>query len=60
MGVYYNPQESVIVPDGFLSLGVERLPRAGGRLSYVVWQRKCGSPSVEYVSKTYGLENNDG
>lgn len=58
MGVYYNPQESVIVPDGFLSLGVERLPRAGGRLSYVVWQENNVVPllAVEYVSKTYGLE----
>lgn len=29
MGVYYDPEKSAIVPDGFLSLGVERLPRAG-------------------------------
>lgn len=58
MGFYYNPQESAIVPDGFLSLGVERLPRAGGRLSYVVWQENNVVPllAVEYVSKTYGLE----
>lgn len=58
MGVYYDPQKSVIVPDGFLSLGVKRLPRAGGRLSYVVWQENNVVPllTVEYVSKTYGLE----
>lgn len=58
MGVYYNPQKSPVVPDGFLSLGVERLPRAGGRLSYVVWQERGIVPvlAVEYVSKTYGGE----
>ena len=58
MGVYYDPEKSVIVPDGFLSLGVERLTRAGGRLSYVVWQEDQVVPllAVEYVSKTYGDE----
>ena len=58
MGVYYEPQKSPIVPDGFLCLGVERLPRAGGRLSYVVWQEGGTVPllAVEYVSKTYGGE----
>jgi len=24
MGIYYDPDEPAIVPDGFLSLGVER------------------------------------
>jgi Uma2 family endonuclease len=58
MGVYYDPQKSPVVPDGFLCLGVERLPRAGGRLSYVVWQEGGIVPllAVEYVSKTYGGE----
>lgn len=57
MGVYYHPQKPAIVPDGFLSLGVQRMPRAGGRLSYVLWQE--GTPpllAIEYVSKTYGNE----
>lgn len=58
MGVYYDLQKSVIVPDGFLCLGVERLPRPGGRLSYVVWQEGGIVPllAVEYVSKAYGGE----
>lgn len=57
MGVYYNPEKPAIVPDGFLSLGVERLTRPGGRLSYVVWQEgKVPILAVEHVSKTYGLE----
>ena len=58
MGIYYDPEKAAIVPDGFLSLGVERLTRAGGRLSYVVWQEDQVVPLlvVEYVSKTYGDE----
>ena len=57
MGVYYDPEKSAIVPDGFLSLGVERLTRAGGRLSYVIWQEgKVPLLALEYVSKTYGQE----
>lgn len=57
MGIYYDPKKPAIVPDGFLSLGVERLPRAGGRLSYVLWQEgKVPILAVEHVSKTYGLE----
>ena len=58
MGIYYDPEKAAIVPDGFLSLGVERLTRAGGRLSYVVWQEDQVVPLlvVEYVSETYGDE----
>lgn len=61
MGVYYSPDESAIVPDGFLSLGVQRLPRAGGRLSYVIWGENLVVPLlvVEFVSKTYGKEYQD-
>lgn len=57
MGVYFDPQKPAIVPDGFLSLGVERMPRLGGRLSYLLWQE--GIPpllAVEFVSQTYGNE----
>ena len=57
LGVYYDPGKAAIVPDGFLSLGVERLTRKGGRLSYVVWDE--GEPPIlalEYVSRTYGQE----
>lgn len=58
MGIYYDPQKSAVVPDGFLCLGVERLKSAGGRLSYVVWQESGIVPllALEYVSKTYGGE----
>lgn len=57
MGVYYDPQKPPIVPDGFLCLGVERLVKQGGRLSYVVWQEgKIPIFALEYVSKTYGGE----
>jgi len=56
MGVYYDPQKPPIVPDGFLCLGVERLVKQGGRLSYVVWQGKIPIFALEYVSKTYSGE----
>lgn len=58
MGVYYNPKEPAIVPDGFLSLGVERRKSAQGRLSYVLWEEKDIVPQfvLEVVSRTYGQE----
>lgn len=57
MGVYYNQQKPPIVPDGFLCLGVQRLLRQGGRLSYVVWQEGVlPILALEYVSKSYGGE----
>lgn len=62
LGVYYDPAEPAIGPDGFLSLGVERL-RQGGRLrlSYVVWQENNVVPQwvLEVVSKTPGSEYDD-
>jgi len=33
MGIYFNPSVPAVVPDGFLSLGVERFVGEGGRLS---------------------------
>ena len=57
LGVYFDPERPAIVPDAFLSLGVDRLNRKGGRLSYVIWQE--GKPPIlalEYVSQTYGQE----
>lgn len=57
MGIYYDPKKPAIVPDGFLSLGVPRMPRAGGRLSYVLWQEDIPPLlTLEHVSKTYGNE----
>ncbi|MBW4574723.1 MAG: Uma2 family endonuclease [Aphanothece sp. CMT-3BRIN-NPC111] len=38
MGVYYDPNEPPIVPDGFLSLGVERFIDEDLRFSYVLWE----------------------
>lgn len=59
MGVYYVPHQPPLVPDGFLSLGVERfLGEEEGRLSYVLWEEKGIAPllALEVVSKTYGGE----
>ena len=61
MGVYHttgkNPRVA-IVPDGFLSLGVERLKAGKLRPSYVVWEENYIVPILvlEVVSKTYGKE----
>jgi Uma2 family endonuclease len=60
MGIYYLPTfpRKSIVPDGFLSLGVERRSRPSGRLSYVMWEEHWTAPIVvvEVVSQTYGGE----
>ncbi|NET59462.1 MAG: Uma2 family endonuclease [Symploca sp. SIO2E6] len=58
LGIYYDQKKSAIVPDGFLSLGVELVPSEEGRLSYVLWQENDVVPLLvlEYVSKTYGQE----
>lgn len=61
MGIYYNPDKSAIVPDGFLSLGVERFrvrdKGRTGRLSYVLWEeKKVPFLVLEVVSQTYGNE----
>ncbi|MEM9219309.1 MAG: Uma2 family endonuclease, partial [Cyanobacteria bacterium P01_F01_bin.150] len=52
-------QVPTIVPDGFLSIGVERHKRNGrGRLSYVLQEENGVLPllALEFVSKTYGQE----
>ncbi|MGB3694765.1 MAG: Uma2 family endonuclease [Spirulinaceae cyanobacterium] len=61
MGVYHQTGTKVrspIVPDGFLSLGVERVKDGEARDSYVVWEEKNVVPIwvLEIVSKTYGGE----
>lgn len=61
MGVYHttglNPKVPV-VPDGFLSLGVERLKSSGTRKSYVVWEEQNVVPilTLDVVSQTPGGE----
>ncbi|MBW4693508.1 MAG: Uma2 family endonuclease [Lyngbya sp. HA4199-MV5] len=61
MGIYYIPEPPYvpIIPDGFLSLGVERRKRGGrGRLSYVLWRENNVVPLLvlETVSETYNGE----
>jgi Uma2 family endonuclease len=58
MGVYYNPDESAIVPDGFLAVGVKRDTGKRGRLSYLRWAENNIMPILflEVVSETYNSE----
>lgn len=58
MGIYYAPSVPAIVPDGFLSLGVERFIHEEGRLSYVLWEEENVPPifALEVISRTYGKE----
>ncbi|MDZ8137076.1 MAG: Uma2 family endonuclease [Nostoc sp. DedQUE04] len=54
MGIYYDPDLPAIVPDGFLSLGVERFYDEDLRPSYVLWEeKKLPIFVLEVVSKTY-------
>lgn len=61
MGIYHTTGSNLrspIVPDGFLSVGVERFKGERGRLSYVVWEEVNIVPRLvlEVVSHTYGGE----
>ncbi|BAZ32112.1 hypothetical protein NIES4074_46140 [Cylindrospermum sp. NIES-4074] len=58
MGIYYTPSKPAIVPDGFLSLGVERFVGENGRSSYVLWEEEGIPPvlALEIVSQTYNGE----
>jgi Uma2 family endonuclease len=63
MGIYYEPnieepaKSKVIVPDGFLALGVPRNTGERGRLSYVLWHEQVLPILVlEVVSQTYNGE----
>lgn len=58
MGIYYRANKPAIVPDGFLSLGVERFVGENGRSSYVFWEEDGISPILllEIVSQTYNFE----
>ncbi|MFN6517874.1 MAG: Uma2 family endonuclease [Nostoc sp. CreGUA01] len=54
MGIYYDPDLPAIVPDGFLSLGVERFYDENLRPSYVLWEeKKLPILVLEVVSQTY-------
>jgi Uma2 family endonuclease len=57
MGIYYHPEQPPIVPDGFLSLGVERFYDEELRPSYVLWEEQVVPSFVlEVVSITPGRE----
>lgn len=58
MGIYYHPEQPPIVPDGFLSLGVERFFDERLRLSYVFWEEDDIPPIlvIEVVSQKPGGE----
>jgi Uma2 family endonuclease len=58
MGVYYNPDEPAIVPDGFLAIGVKHDTGERGRLSYLRWAENNIMPilSLEVVSERYNSE----
>jgi Uma2 family endonuclease len=52
MGIYYDPNQPAIVPDGFLSLGVERVFDENLRLSYVLWEeQRVPIMTLEVVSQ---------
>jgi hypothetical protein len=61
MGVYYNPDESAIVPDGFLAVGVRHDTGERGRLSYVLWEEQNILPilALEVISERYNGEYED-
>jgi Uma2 family endonuclease len=64
MGIYYVPgqyPQKPLVPDGFLSIGVDRRKGESGRLSYVLWEENSIAPilALEVVSQTYGKEYGD-
>ncbi|NES99840.1 MAG: Uma2 family endonuclease [Sphaerospermopsis sp. SIO1G1] len=57
MGIYYHPDELPIVPDAFLSLGVERCYDEELRPSYVLWDENVVPLWVlEVVSPNYRKE----
>jgi Uma2 family endonuclease len=57
MGIYYHPDKPPIVPDGFLSLGVERIYDEELRPSYVLWDENVVPILVlEVVCQNYRKE----
>jgi Uma2 family endonuclease len=57
MGIYYHPDKPAIVPDAFLSLGVERFYDEELRPSYVLWDENVLPTFVlEVVSPNYRKE----
>jgi Uma2 family endonuclease len=53
MGIYYDPYQPAIAPDGFLSVGVPRIIDEDLRLSYLLWEEQAVPVLVlEVVSQT--------
>ena len=65
MGIYHRHRHPAVIPDGFLSLGVDRLKTRPsgrqGRLSYVLWEENWIWPLLflEVVSQKYNGEYKD-
>lgn len=60
MGIYYHSDQPAIVPDAFLSLGVERFYDEELRPSYVLWDENVVPIFVlEVVSPNYRKEYSD-
>lgn len=60
MGIYFHPDQPAIVPDAFLSLGVERFYDEELRPSYVLWDENVvPSLVLEVVSPNYRKEYSD-
>ena len=60
MAIYYASDRPAIVPDGFLSIGVQRFSGKNGRLSYILKRENQVAPILvlEVVSHTYRGEYN--
>jgi Uma2 family endonuclease len=57
MGIYFDPDLPPIVPDAFLSLGIERVYDEELRPSYVMWDELVAPIlAIEIVSATYRQE----
>ncbi|UFP92606.1 Uma2 family endonuclease [Gloeobacter morelensis] len=53
MGIYFDPDDTPVVPDGFLALGVPRVKDENLRRSYVLWEEKVVPVlTLEVVSRT--------
>lgn len=58
LGLYYDPDEPCIAPDGFLSLGVKAAADENLRPSYVLWEEQViPLLALEVVSKAYRQEH---
>jgi hypothetical protein len=56
MGIYHHPDEPAIVPDAFLSLGVERFYDEELHPSYVLWDENVMPQFVNNINTYYIFE----